>query len=182
MFEVGDHKILQYAIGIFQGTGVSTSAKNNNKDFAGTLMLQPLKGFRLGGGAYFGKATYMQGTDIVASDHVRNRWIASADYTSDRFAGRAEWLRGNDGGVQKEGLYGMALYYLMPKKLNALAKVDYYNRNKDVNSEVIDYTFGINYYFYSQCRIQVNYTYSDYSKQWNADNSNSVMAQLQIAF
>lgn len=176
------HNLIQYSAGLFQGTGVSTGAVNNTKDFAGMLLLQPLKGLRAGGGVYFGEATYLKTGDEAVADHVRNRWYLSADYKSERFNARAEWINGNDGGIKKEGLYGLGLYYLVPKKLNVLAKVDYYNKNKDTNAEVIDYTLGLNYYFYTQCRVQLNYTYSDYSNKWGAENSNAIAAQLQIAF
>lgn len=174
------HNFIQYAVGMFQGMGVTTGERNNTKDFAGTLMLQPIKGLRVGGGAYFGQATYTVGGET--SDHVRNRWIVSADYKSDRFNARTEWIKANDGGIDREGIYGMALYYLVPKKMNALAKIDYYNRNKEFNSEVMDYTVGLNYYFAPACRIQLNYTYSDYSNKWDARNSNVVLAQLQVGF
>lgn len=175
------HNLLQYSLGMFQGMGVTTGEKNNTKDFAGMLYLQPVNGFRLGGGAYFGQATYAIGTN-PATDHVRERWIVSSDYKSDRFYARAEWISANDGGIEKEGLYGMALYYLMPKKLNILAKVDYYNRNKDINSEVMDYTVGLNYFFFPQCRVQLNYVRSDYSKKWGDKDMNTVYAQVQIGF
>lgn len=182
LFNAGDHNLLQYALGVFQGMGVSSGEVNNTKDFAGTIMLQPVKGFRIGGGAYFGEATYQKVSAEPVTDHVRNRWVASTDYQSDRFNFRAEWIHANDGGIKKEGLYGLAYYYFIPKKFNLLAKVDYYNKNKDINSEVMDYTFGLNYYFYPQCRLQFNYTYSDYSNKWGGDNSNVVAAQLQLAF
>jgi len=182
LFPASGHNIVQYSIGLFQGTGVTTGETNNAKDFAGMLLFQPVKGFRIGGGAYFGQATYIKGSGTAALDHVRNRWYLSTDYKSERFSARAEWIRANDGGIDKEGLYGLGTYYVIPKKLNILGKVDYYNKNKDVNSEVIDYTFGINYYFYSQCRIQINYTFSDYSKKWGDKNSSVVFAQLQIGF
>ncbi|MDU1906246.1 MAG: porin [Dysgonomonas sp.] len=182
LINMGDHNLLQYAMGMFQGMGVSTGEVNNTKDFAGTIMLQPVKGFRIGGGAYFGEATYQTTITDPVVDHVRNRWVVSTDYQSDRFNARAEWIHANDGGIKKEGLYGLAYYYFIPKKLNLLAKVDYYNKNKDVNSEVMDYTFGLNYYFYPQCRVQFNYTYSDYSNRWGAENSNVIAAQLQLAF
>lgn len=178
----GGYNLIQYSAGMFQGMGVTSNEKNNTKDFAGTLMFQPAKGLRIGGGAYFGQATYIRTGDEAASDHVRNRWVVSADYKSDRFNARAEWITANDGGISREGLYGIAQYYLVPKKLNALAKVDYYNRNKDINSEVIDYTVGLNYYFAPMCRIQLNYTLSDYSHKWGADNSNVVVAQFQVGF
>lgn len=182
LFPMEKHNLLQYSAGVFQGTGVTTGETNNAKDFTGMLLLQPVQGLRVGGGVYFGQASYAKAGETVISDHVRDRWYVSADYKSERFNARAEWINGNDGGIEKEGVYAMGLYYLVPKKLNALLKADYYNRNKDINSEVIDYTVGINYYFYPQCRVQLNYTYSDYSNKWDAQNSNVVIAQLQIAF
>lgn len=174
--------LIQYAVGVFQGSGIIASEQNNSKDFSGTVMLQPIKGFKIGGGAYFGEATYLNVGETVAKDHVRNRWAISSEYQSDRFNARAEWIMGNDAGISKEGVYGIASYYFLPKKLNALARVDYFNKNKDFNQEVFDYTVGLNYYFYPQCRFQVNYTYSDYSRAWGDRDSNTVYAQLQIVF
>lgn len=182
LVSINTHNLIQYSAGMFQGTGVTTGETNNAKDFAGMLLLQPLKGLRVGGGAYFGQATYIKAGQTNVSDHVRNRWYLSADYKSNRFYARSEWIHGNDGGIDKEGLYGLGLFYLIPQKLNVLGKVDYYNKNKNVNSEVIDYTVGLNYYFYPMCRVQLNYTYSDYSKKWDSLDSNVVFAQLQIAF
>lgn len=182
LLSVGNRDLIQYAMGIFQGSGISSSELNNSKDFAGTVMLQPAKGFRIGGGVYFGEATYKQGSEMGASNHVRNRWVVSADYNSDRFSARSEWTHGKDGLIDKEGLYGTITYYLVPKKFNAVAKVDYYNQNKSLNQEVMDYTIAANYYFYKNCRVQLNYTYSDYSKQWGDKNSNTVYGQLQFVF
>lgn len=178
---IGKNDLLEYTVGLFQGTGINTSENNNTKDLAAALTVQPVKGFRIGGGAYFGEAKYSLNGATVAN-HVRNRWIASTDYVDDRLYIRAEWLKGNDGGINKEGLYGMASYYIVPDKWNVLAKVDYLNRNQDINSEVIDYLVGINYYFYKKCRLQLNYTYSDYSAKWGEKNSHAVAGQLQIAF
>lgn len=176
------HKLIQYSLGLFQGTGVTTGAVNNNKDFAGMLLVKPISELRIGGGAYFGQATYLKANDKTIDNHVRNRVFLSADYNSNRFTARTEWVKANDGGIQREGIYALGLYYLIPKKLNVVGKIDYYNRNKDVNADVFDYSFGINYYFYPLCRVQFNYTYSDYSAKWGAENSHVAFAQLQIAF
>jgi len=182
LFETNTHPLLEYRVGIFQGTGLITSETNNTKDFAGNIMLQPVKGFRIGGGAYFGEATYTKDNETEVRDHVRNRWIASSDYKTDRFYARAEYIRANDGGIKKEGLHGIGLWYFMPEKLNAFGRVDYLNTDKDINTEAIDYTVGVNYYFYKSCRLQLNYTYSDYSNKWDAPNSNLVQGQMQIVF
>ncbi|MDU1904504.1 MAG: porin [Dysgonomonas sp.] len=184
LISLADRDLLEYGVGLFQGSGIVSSELNNTKDFAGSLNIQPVKGFRVGGGLYLGKATYMMndegGTPI--EDHVRNRWLVSTDYQSDRLYCRAEWIRGKDGDIDREGLYGMAQYYLLPKKLNAVAKVDYYNKDKNINQEVMDYTAAVNYYFFPDCRLQLNYTYSDYSNKWGEKNSHNIAAQMQIVF
>lgn len=195
-----DHDYLQYSMGMFQGQGMNASEKNNNKDFAGSIAIQPVKGLRFVGGLYLGEVTYLQkhayydpywGYYEYEKDYtrVRNRWALSADYKNNRFYARTEWIHANDGGIDKEGLYGTASVYCIPNKMNIVGKVDYLNNNKDYNLEVIDYTLGVNYYFYNQCRFQLNYTYSGYSKKWvnnsfgsNRRGENSVLAQMQIVF
>lgn len=182
LVKMENHDLIEYGLGIYQGTGLITSETNNSKDFVGNIMLQPVKGFRIGGGAYFGEATYIKGTDTEEADHVRNRWIVSSDYKAGRLYARAEWIKANDGGISKEGLHGMGQWYFIPEKLNAFVKADYLNTDKNINTEVMDYTVGVNYYFYKSCRFQVNYTYSDYSKKWGAPDSNTVLGQMQIVF
>ena len=170
-----------YAVGLYQGAGLNTSENNNSKDFAGSLYIQPFKGFRVGGSAYFGEANYSTDNIEPILSHVRNRWVLSTEYDSNRFYARAEWLHGNDGGIKREGLYGTATWYFT-NKLHALAKVDYYNQDKEINSEVVDYTVGLTYWFYKRCRLQLNYTYSDFNSNWDANNSNVVLGQLQVVF
>ena len=180
---LANRNLIQYSVGMFQGTGVTTSETNNTKDFAGMLLFQPVKGLRVGGGAYLGEANYLKTGETAPKKHVRKRLFASADYKSNRFYARSEYINANDGGTNKEGVYVLGLYYLMPQKLNVLAKFDYYNQNKDVNPEACDYTVGLNYYFYPKCRIQLNYTYSDYSNRWTLGGAeHTVYAQLQIGF
>ena len=163
LFQSNNHELVQYAVGLFQGTGMNTSENNSTKDIAFNVMLRPVKNFRIGGGAYWGEAHYEdEKNNKPLGDHVRNRWIISSDYTSDRFYARAEWINGSDGLIDKEGLYGVGKYYILPQKFSVVGKVDYFNKDKDKNKEVMDYTIGLDYYFYKQCRVHLNYTYSDY--------------------
>lgn len=182
LIPMGNHNLLEYSLGLFQGSGLNSSDKNNTKDFAGTILAQPVKGWRIGGGAYFGEATYSPYTGDPIKNHVRNRWTLGTEYTSDRLYCRAEWIRGKDGNIMKEGLYGTAQYYLLPQKLNIVGKVDYFSKSRGNNMEVMDYTLALNYFFYPRCRVQVNYTYSDYSQAWDSKNSNIVHTQLQVVF
>jgi len=184
LFKTGDHHLLHYAGGVFLGTGLNVSENNNTKDFAGNIALQPIKEVRIAAGLYAGKAVYEQIPESGEyGDHGRNRWSIGSEYDSDRLYARAEWIHGNDGGIKKEGLYGTGLYYVIPKKLNFVGKVDYFNQDKSINSEVVDYTVGVNYYFWTQCRFQLNYVYSDYSRNFNERSSeNAVQVQMQIVW
>lgn len=182
LFKYQDRSLLEYNVGIFQGSGINKSAPRSDKDFIANALISPIEGFRIGGGVQFGEAAYGSTSTQAASIHVRNRWIVSSDYKCENFYARAEWINGSDGGVDKEGIYGMFTYSFVPNKWLALARVDYYNNNKDRNLEVYDYTAGINYILNKYCRLQANYTYSDYSKKWTAKNSHVVEAQFQIVF
>lgn len=178
----GTHSLINYDVGVYQGSGINTKENNNAKDFSANVLLQPIRDFRIGGGVYFGQATYQKPGDLDISDHVRNRWIVSSDYKYDRLYTRVEWVRGNDGGIKKEGLNVLGLYYLIPEKLNSFVKADYLNQDRSINSELMEYTLGLNYYFYKNCRVQLNYVHTDYSRKWGARDSNVVTAQLQIVY
>lgn len=180
--KVGQRDLVYYAVGIFQGRGINARDNNNTKDFAGTLIVEPSAGFRLAGGLYAGQSRYVFKNSDVIEDHVRNRWALSADYSISRFNIRAEWLHGKDGGIKREGLYGLAQWYFMPKKWSTFAKVDHYYTDKDAGSKVIDYMIGTNYYFFKNSRFQLNYQFSDYSKWAGQSTTNTVYAQLQVVF
>ncbi|KAA6325789.1 hypothetical protein EZS27_025033 [termite gut metagenome] len=176
------HNYFQYGLGVFQGAGINVVDNNKSKDFTGTLTIEPIKGFRVAGGAYFGNANYKMDGQAEAGNHTRNRWALSSDYQSNLLNLRAEWLNGDDGGIKKEGLYGAARFYVVPQKFNVFVKADYFNRDKDQDASVIDYTIGASCHVTKTCRFQLNYQYSDYSKEWGAKDANLVIAQFQIVF
>lgn len=181
LFKVENRPLVEYALGLYQGSGVNTAAQRNNKDFAGNVLVSPFKGFRIGGGAYFGEAVYGIGLQEKAA-HVRNRWILSSDYKSERFTARAEYTKANDAGIRKEGAYGIATWSCIPEKCHLLAKVEYYNADKNIGKEFIDYAAGVNYHFTKMCRVQANYTYTDNSRKWGGKNSHLAEVQLQVVY
>lgn len=175
--KLGGHDFVEYAAGVFQGTGINLAENNNVKDFAGTLALQPVRGWRVACGMYAGQAYYSD------ANHVRNRWTIGTDYTSDRLEARAEYLHGNDGGINRGGAYATATYYVSPKKISTFAKFDHYNSDTAVDGKTVnDYSLGLNYYFAPLCRIQLNYQYSDFSKNYGSSDNQSVNAELQLYF
>lgn len=192
VLNLGTHNLFSYAGGVFQGQGINQRDVNNTKDFAGSLYLQPIKDLFVGGSVYFGQVAqyytdyYWNGSyyDNGYKTQVRERWALSAKYSCEKFDARAEYIIGNDGGFDREGCYGTCTYKLAENKLYLVGKVDYFKKEsyQKRDTEVLDYTAGLNYNFYKTCRLQLNYTYSDYNKNWAAKDCSSVMAQMQIVF
>lgn len=181
LFKQNNHSLIEYAIGMYQGSGINTPAQRSDKDFAANVLISPIEGFRIGGGVYLGEAVYGIEGKLPKQAHVRNRWIASSDLKKDKVSARIEYAYANDAGVNKEGCYGVCSWRFHPK-LDFLAKLEYYNDDKTVGREFMDYGTGLNFWFAKMCRIQANYTYTDFSKVWGQKNSHLVEAQLQIVF
>ena len=182
LFPAKDFFRLEYYAGLFNGMGMNTKDNNNHKDFIGTAYFYPVKELKLGGAVYSGKLpSYLQEQGHLPGDNLNsNRWTAGAEYKGTKLCGRAEYIAGNDGGVKRNGYYGLFVWKFIPNQWEALGKYDYYNKDTQSNNNTIgDFTFGVNYYFAYLTRIQLNYIYSD---DKIAGKNNAFMAQLQLFF
>ncbi len=182
LFKREKHFLLQYWGGLFQGTGTNLRDNNSTKDFAGTLVFQPLYGLRLAGSMYAGQSYYLKPGDTEVDNHVRNRWSVGFEYLSRPVSLRSEWIHANDGGINKEALYGTVQWRLVPDKWDVFVKADHFNTDKSIDAVVMEYTTGINFYFARLNRIQLNYIYSDYSKSFPLPDANKIVVQLQLFF
>ena len=181
--KMNDINFFHYWVGCFQGTGMNTPENNAQKDFSGILAVQPVKGLRFAGNLYRGTALYAIDENALPTNNTRNRWGLSADYETDRFYARAEWLNATDADTKKNGIYGTALWYFIPEKLNFFGKIDRFNIDKSTTATATDFIFGGSYYFFPRCRLQLNYVHSQYSKTWTGNVINNVVfAQMQVVF
>ena len=161
---------LEYAAGLFNGTGKNAKENNNHKDFVGTVYVQPIKGLRLNGSLYAGKA-----------DGSRDLWALGIDYNGAHFSGRSEYLSANDGGIRRRGYYGLAVWKLVPDKWEILGKYDVYDSNTaEPKSEIRDITAGINYYFAYLTRVQLNFITT--ADQKTDGTNNAIAACVQLYF
>ena len=87
-FKVGKtkHYLLHYQAGIYNGQGINTSDKDAEKDYVGTLQLQPIKGLYLG---VFGWSGSFH--DGKQSNYFK-RWATGLSYEG-LFSARAEYAR-----------------------------------------------------------------------------------------
>jgi hypothetical protein len=174
---------LTYNAGFFNGQGINNKDKNNNKEFIGSLMINPLPWLSAGGSFSTGKGNAIALSDAnpdirIGDDYSRNRWAAGVVVKTKPVGIRAEYLGGKDGKMKSDGYYATASIHLCPD-FDIVASYDYFNKNKALSLKQTNYVAGVQYWFYPRCRIQVQYTYSD---KKGPDSSNTVQAQVQVRF
>ena len=75
-----------------------------------------------------------------------------------------------------------ASYFVVPKKFQAVIKYDGYNPNTSVTNDRSDYyILGLNYFFNSWAKVQMDYRKADGKGTINSGND-LFITQLQISF
>lgn len=171
--------LLDYKIGVFNGSGINSEDKNENKDIVGRLIYHPFKGIDLGGSYYTGKGNF--GTPSPTNqDRTRYGIELSCDYKSYTF--RSEFISGKDGIVNKKGWYAQAGCYVIPQKLQVIIKYDVYDPNASISNNLSsNYIIGGTYNFNTWSRIQAGYTFNKTEGIKVAHNNLGVL-QYQISF
>jgi len=176
--KVDDHYLFDYTLGVFNGAGYDVTTDNNNhKDIVGRFTIHPIKNLDISGDFYDGQGNY--GTP--AKNYLRNRGGFDARYVIGGLSLTAEYDKGTDGIIKRDGWYGQAAYFVVPKRLQLAAKYDTYDPNEvtaNVRTEI--YTGGINYYFNNWARFAINYL--DRHEAVTQIPNNIFEAQLQLTF
>lgn len=192
LFPRNDYHLLDYKLGLFNGSGVNVADNNNRKDFAAWALFYPMKQWGVGASCYIGKGRYQAvGTDFAA-DYTRNRYCVSTELDLSKVYFRAEGMFGKDGQFDRDGFYVTGLYRVFPEKLDLMLRYDYYNNHENKSDIEISesdrqlswmkeraYTVGLNYTIYKLNRLQLHYTFKDRLLSGH-ENQNLFLAQLQI--
>jgi len=173
--------VIEYRLGIFNGSGINLAdTANSAKDIVGRVVVNPVKGLSFGGGYYggYGKAVH---ASVDGVSQTRNRLGLEASYVISRFSVKGEYIIGSDKGTERAGWYLQGGYFLIPQKLQVLAKYDIFDLNtKTANTTSINYVFGGNYNFNNWSRLQLFYTIR--AEQVKSVINNYLAAQFQIGF
>lgn len=183
LFKTNDRFLAEYYVGLYNGAGINTATDNNkNKDVAARLVLHPIPGLDLGGSYYDGVGNYLvNSTDTKTQNRGRTRWGAELGYEWNGLSLHSEYLEGKDNDISRSGYYVQAAYYILPQKLQAIAKYDNYDPNKDKSGDVSTlYTLGVNYLFSPNAKLQVAYTFKQ--EEGTQVNNNYAVFQFQIGF
>ena len=185
---------LNYTLAVMNGQGINKKDGNSDKDVILKLEYKPSEQLRFvvsgqkGRGHAVGTAAWNPEIQ-VGDDYRRDRYSVGAEVKSAPYSAgtykearplkvRAEWLGGKDGSVGSMGGYVTTTIPIVDG-LDAVASVDYFDRNTEMKYHQTQATGGLQYWFYKNCRLQLQYTrtWSNYQKDYNW-----LQGQVQVAF
>jgi phosphate-selective porin len=117
----------------------------------------------------------------MGKSQVRNRFGIELSYVTTRISLRGEYIKGTDGKTDRSGWYVQSGYFILPGKLQVLAKYDTYDPNTSTgNNKSVCYVAGANFNFNNWSRIQAFYTFR--GEEGPKVNNNYFSIQYQIGF
>jgi hypothetical protein len=187
--------LIEYRIGVFNGSGINRADFNDVKDVIGRIILHPIKGLDLGGSFYSGwtpDSASLAGELSKLNLKLDNSYKPSLSGLRQRFGGelsysykfislKAEYMTGKDGSTTRSGYYGQIAAFILPDRLQLAGRYDIYDKDVDREDNISTYiAFGANYFFNPNALLQVAYTIRQEEGTSVVNNSGTV--QLQISF
>ena len=173
------YSVINYNVGLLNGSGINTKDDNKAKDIFGKLTIKPSKDFALAAYYQWGNANL---SGFEAEKYAEYGWTGSADkVTTHRWGGgfnydakhgfaRGEYIGGLTGQLASEGVYVEGGYrHHLPKNAGMLwagGMVDYFCRNcfdyihRDTKNAVVDmrYSLCLGYEPIKYLRMQLAYS------------------------
>lgn len=182
---------VKYEVDVMNGQGINKKDGNNFKDVIGRLEVSPAEGLniiatgQIGRGNAISKSPYNP-TIEVGDNYRRNRYSIGFDYKSRPLNVHGEYLEGKDGDVLSRGYYVTGCVPLIQKKLDLVGSYDFFNFNTTLGMDQHKAIFGIQWWYFKQCRFQVQYVYKsamlDENRMFVKKDNNAIMCQMQIRF
>lgn len=192
VLKLKDRPVVDYRLGVYNGSGTNVSDNNERKDLATRLIVHPVSGLDISAALYNGSRFVPEVKEVKTNGVVTTPYAASKSVDRDRYgfdlnydlknlAFRSEYIHGTDDQTDREGYYFQAGYYFLQKKLELIAKYDYYDANKSKDNDALTwYVMGANYNFNSNVRLQANYTFKH--EEGPSIDNNYASIQFQIGF
>ena len=178
-----DFDIINYEVGVFNGSGINVKDSNLSKDVAARLTIQPLKLLKIAAYGLFGE---IDATSLVSKypgmiqqnksanvHYLRyNRFGGGFDYNDKNIFGRAEFIGGQTGDYTSAGVYGQVGYKLRDK-FTVGVRYDYFVEDlNDEAPELTTYSVAVSYRPWKHIRLQAEYSlqetlYKDVTKLGN---------------
>jgi len=174
---MGRYSIAEYYLGVFNGAGINKLDTNKAKDLAGRLILHPVQTLAIGGSFYNGRHNPVQN----GPDMSRTRAGLEAAWLPGKFSLKGEFISAKDDLTSKSGWYLQGGYFVLPKKLQAILKLDAYDKDLDATADRTDLlTLGVNWFLKDKTKLMVNYNL--YRREEEGTTNQAISVQFQAAF
>ena len=168
------HRFLHYQLQVMNGQGINGGDKNGDKDFIGSLQVQPIKDLFIGVFGWTGDYVNGDGETID-----RNRWAAAVKYEHNDWTVRAEYahaqgiLANYTGEGKADGWYATVGVPCTPW-LKVYGKYDAYRADKTWDSTKTIYSIIPNFQIHKNLMLQLQYNHvhnrlsadKDYNELW----------------
>jgi phosphate-selective porin len=141
----------QYALALFNGSGINRRDGDSRKDIAARLVFSPSQGFSAGVSHYRGQAENLPGADKI-------RTGLEAAYSLQSLFIKGEAIFGRDGGIDRLGWYLLAGMDVLKDKLRIVARYDALDMDRDLDGRLVDtLTLGAVWMLAKRTKILLNY-------------------------
>jgi hypothetical protein len=178
--------VIDYRLGVYNGAGINTVDNNEGKDIAARLIVHPVVGLDISAALYDGSRFVPEvktGTVVTTPSKTvnRDRFGLDLSYDLKNFSVRSEYISGKDDQTEREGYYVLGGYYFFQKKVQLVAKYDFYDTDKSkADNASTWYVLGANYNFNANTKLQFNYSIKQ--EEGTSIDNNFANVQLQIGF
>lgn len=186
ILKLKDRPVIDYRLGVYNGAGINTVDNNEGKDIAARLIIHPVVGLDISAALYDGSRFVPEvktGTVVTTPSKTvnRDRFGLDLSYDLKNFSLRSEYIFGKDDQTEREGYYVLGGYYFFQKKVQLVAKYDFYDTDKSkADNASTWYVLGANYNFNANTKLQFNYSIKQ--EEGTSIDNNFANIQLQIGF
>ncbi len=172
----GKFSIVEYTLGVFNGSGINRTDMNDQKDMVGRLVFRPFNFFTLGVSHYIGDQRIFGGAHMD-----RDRTGVDVFLSKGPAFLKGEYIFARDYQYERSGWYVRGAYSFIPEKLQALINYDSYDLGLALAGNRRDVlTLGVNWYFSQKTKLQINYAH--HRDEFSDSSYDVLLAQFQAYF
>ena len=172
----GKFSIVEYTLGVFNGSGINRTDTNDQKDMVGRLVFRPFNFFTLGVSHYIGDQRIFGGAHVN-----RDRTGVDVFLSKGPAFLKGEYIFARDDQYERSGWYVRGAYSFIPEKLQALINYDSYDLGLALAGNRRDaLTLGVNWYFSQKTKLQINYAH--HRDEFSDSSYDVLLAQFQAYF
>ena len=147
------YSIINYNLGVFNGSGINAKDHNSSKDIIARLVIKPFKGFAVTGSYMYAE------TNFAGIKHMKSpRWAVGALYDSRHWVARSEYAEADFGGNLTRAFYALGGYHF-EKPWSVFARYEFINDELRIMDEQ-RIQLGAAYKPIKYLRLQSNLSYT----------------------